>query len=327
MSLEKIITAVDASLQHRCQSLVEFVHDRYSREDVEHNAEGLGLLGLGGLAYGATASVAPQTFPWDALPWLSAATAYTSAGIALNMWQMPRFPFLLIGSLGLLGALYSPMMVIAWAATFGGLGFGAYVKACKEPEKTFYPSYFRRAAMTTHAKDALGLATFLESFQDPAMVPVNLKPFVKKNHALSDEELGKYRLIYDISRHHAGIHFGQKYFDAPFNVCLTYEKELIASLGFSARSGELFIEQLQGVQLCRELLSPIKWERALVGTVLHWAQQYGVSHVTIVSADNNPWVQDHHLEYRQAQMLYNVTAQRCGFRKTKKGNYTKIIHG
>ncbi len=143
---------------------------------------------------------------------------------------------------------------------------------------------------------------------------------------ISQNELAKYKLMFDIQLDdsHFGNNFRAKYFDTPFNFCLTYEGMLIASIGFNPIYGEVIIEQIQGIKGNRDKLSPFKWERALVSYVAEWAQQKGIGQVSIISVDNNKWAKRHgHLNSNQGKMLYDVTAKRSGFKKGEDGNYHK----
>jgi hypothetical protein len=142
------------------------------------------------------------------------------------------------------------------------------------------------------------------------------------------EELTKYGLKLDVqlNNSHFGKDFRLKYFDTPFNFCLTYEERLIASVGFVPDEGRIFVEQIQGIKGNHEILSPFKWERALVNYVAEWAQKYGIKQVSVTSVDNNKWAHRHgHLDVEQGRMLYNVTAKRSGFKRGDDGDYHRYF--
>lgn len=145
---------------------------------------------------------------------------------------------------------------------------------------------------------------------------------------LPSEELAKYALKLDVQLNgsHYGKDFRNKYFDTPFNFCLTYEGKLIASVGFVPDEGRVFVEQIQGIRGNHERLSPFKWERALVNYVAEWAQKYGIKQVSVTSVDNNKWAHKHgHLEVEQGRMLYDVTAKRSGFKRGNDGDYHRYF--
>lgn len=141
---------------------------------------------------------------------------------------------------------------------------------------------------------------------------------------ISKEELGKYSLVLDMQREgsHFGKKFGTKYFDTPFNFCLAYEGNLIASVGFTPETGRIYIQQIQGIKGNHERLSPFKWERALIDYATQWAQTNGINQVSITSVKNNKWAHRvGHLTQEQGKMLYDVTAKRCGFKQGADKDY------
>jgi hypothetical protein len=159
-----------------------------------------------------------------------------------------------------------------------------------------------------------------------------LGPFVK---AGATPNLDLYQLVYESSAEmgrprpqrpeYLNVHF-----DGQFNFCLFYDKEVISWLGFEARDGLLFINQIQGNKPAGEdnhrweKLRPIKWERALVRYAETWARQYSIPEIGVQGAINNK--QPLLREDPHAHMLYDVTAKRCGFRPIKNdGNYYKVL--
>ena len=122
-----------------------------------------------------------------------------------------------------------------------------------------------------------------------------LRDYVKREQTIPEDELSRYGLTLDIqstkfgSASHYGTRFTQKYFDALFNFCLTYDGELIASLGFNPDEGRMTIQQIQGIKGHGDKLKPIKWERALVEYAVQWAEKYGIPEVAVISVDNNKW--------------------------------------
>ncbi len=101
--------------------------------------------------------------------------------------------------------------------------------------------------------------------------------------------------------------------------------ENVARLSFDAISGGVHIVQIQSVKGAGEALAPIKWERALIAYVCKWASEWGLEKVEIVSAKNNVWVQDDHIPYERAHMIYDVSAKRSGFRENADGNWVKFL--
>ncbi|MBI2650771.1 hypothetical protein HYX04_05690 [Candidatus Woesearchaeota archaeon] len=160
--------------------------------------------------------------------------------------------------------------------------------------------YFQEQARKILGFPSQDLASELESFQRDKEIPdfgiTHLKKFLKRDHQIKndnlEEELGKYKLGFDMaSRTHEGIRFrgNDRYFDATFNFCLTYEGNLIASLGFEPADKRIFVKQIQGVKGNVNALKPFRWERALVQYAVQWAERYGIPEIEIVSVDNLKW--------------------------------------
>ncbi|MBI1968499.1 hypothetical protein HYS49_01175 [Candidatus Woesearchaeota archaeon] len=151
------------------------------------------------------------------------------------------------------------------------------------------------------------LHDFEKSLTLPSFGTAYLRGFLKQNQNVSDEEFGKYGMVFDIRQERNywcseqglvylepdkyGRHFKYKYFDAPFNLCLTYGGSLIANIGCSPEEGKLVISQIQGTKENGWRLRSFKWERALVTYAVQWAQQYRIPEAVIVSVDNNRWAQ------------------------------------
>lgn len=198
-------------------------------------------------------------------------------------------------------------------------------------------NYFRRSARTILDNEASheelnALTNALINFQKSSVIQgfetEYLPEFLKQDVNLGKRELSKYKLKLDVQmdNSHYGERFKEKFFDTPFNFCLTYEGKLIASVGFNPEKGRIFIEQIQGIKGKHKELSPFKWERALVNYVVKWAQEHGIQEVSVVSAENNKWAKKHgHLNLEQGKMLYDVTAKRSGFKKGEDGNYHKFF--
>ena len=195
------------------------------------------------------------------------------------------------------------------------------------------PEYFAQQALLMTGLPNPQLAEALSGFQegrvDRTFGVEYLRGFVKQNAELPDEELSRYALKHDIQLDNSqyGNGFGHKYFDTKFNFCLTYDGQLIASVGFDAAQDRMYIWQIQGIRGNRDKLKPIKWERALASYAVQWAEDHGIPEVSIVSVDNNKWANMHgHLDKEQGKMLYDVTARRIGFRdRDADGNYVKQL--
>lgn len=137
--------------------------------------------------------------------------------------------------------------------------------------------------------------------------------------------------------------FQRKYYDAPFNFCLVYKEKLIASLGFAPGESQMIVKQIQGVYGQRRKLQPFRWEKALLQYAVKWAQQYNIPEIIVVSAQNNKYNNTHTVIFEEkrlirnrilgvvpfdphrSKMLYDITAQRCGFKLGTDGNYHKIL--
>lgn len=82
----------------------------------------------------------------------------------------------------------------------------------------------------------------------------------------------------------------------------------------------MVIWQLQGKKGARNLLRPLKWERALVHHALDWARAHGINEVAMTSFDQLSWAAaEGHLDSGRGRMIYGVTARRCGFEKGTGG--------
>ena len=66
---------------------------------------------------------------------------------------------------------------------------------------------------------------------------------VKQGAALDDRELARYALHADLKLNGSnyGLRFKHKYFDATFSFCLTFDGELIATLGFEIEHESMLI--------------------------------------------------------------------------------------
>ncbi len=169
------------------------------------------------------------------------------------------------------------------------------------------------------------LERFQTGFTDNDFRENYIVPFLKKDVILPEAELTRFGLSFDIRRNNSqyGKKQEQKYFDTTFNFCLTYDNELIASVGFDVRDGQMFIGQIQGIRGNGDLLSRFKWTQALVRYAIDWAELNEVPQVCVISVDNNEWANKHgHLKKEQGKMLYDVTARRLGFKnRDENGNY------
>jgi hypothetical protein len=136
--------------------------------------------------------------------------------------------------------------------------------------------------------------------------------------------LDRYALETDVRL--SGTNFGQrfrdKYFDATYNLCLTRDGALVASLGFDLDGDDMNVWQLQGVRGQAPALRSLRWERALLDRAVEWARSSAVSTVYVASADHVHWAADPgHLDPARAKLRYDVTAKRCGFRRNLDDYY------
>ena len=194
------------------------------------------------------------------------------------------------------------------------------LQATKEKSKSHSPAYFAQQAVVLAGTPSLELAEALARFQKGIVHErfgvEYLRRFLKQDVELSDEELRRYALKQDIQLDNSqyGHEFKGKYFDTKFNFCLTHDGKLIASVGFDAQEGRMFIHQIQGIRGNGDKLKPLKWERALVSYAVKWAEQQGSQEVAVTSVHNNRWAKMYdHLTMEQGKMLYDVTARRTGF--------------
>lgn len=151
-----------------------------------------------------------------------------------------------------------------------------------------------------------------------------LPEYCKQAARLSHDEWDRYALDADLRLNgtNFGQRFKQKYFDTTYNFCLTHQRELIATLGFEPDGRALNIWQIQGVKGQGASLRPIKWERALVQYAVGWARANGAAEVWIPSVDHVEWAAAQgHLDPVRGRLRYDVTAKRCGFRRTDDGYY------
>ncbi len=151
--------------------------------------------------------------------------------------------------------------------------------------------------------------------------------FLRSN--LEEDERNKYNINYETARN---LEFTYEFSSSPIwpdgklAFILKYEITPIAVITFDKLSlDKIKIKQIQGIEDKIRLLSPIKWERALVYyTVNLWAPQNNIKEVEIVSAENNRYPVVNTTNH--GKMLYNVTAKRSGFKKSIDGNYHRFIN-
>ena len=163
---------------------------------------------------------------------------------------------------------------------------------------------------------------------EPRFGPTFLHAFEKKGALLGDDDWQRYRLETDIRLNGSnyGLRFKEKYFDATYNFCLTWDGALVATLGFEIEGAAMNIWQIQGVKGCAEALRAIKWERALVEYAVAWSRRIGVREVFIVSVSHHEWAKTHgHLDPSRGRMRYDVTARRCGFTATGDGYFRREL--
>ncbi len=163
--------------------------------------------------------------------------------------------------------------------------------------------YFSRKAEMMTGTPSPELASALQEFERGLHYPLFgvtfLRDFAKQGQTVPEEELKKYGLTLDTNNNgnpygkNYGKKFRDEYFDAQFNFCLTYDGQLIASIGFDLYERGIFIQDIHGIKGQRDKIKSLKWTRALVSqTAVPWAQQYGIPEMHLISVDNNRWAQD-----------------------------------
>ncbi|MCM2325147.1 MAG: hypothetical protein NDI94_01670 [Candidatus Woesearchaeota archaeon] len=139
------------------------------------------------------------------------------------------------------------------------------------------------------------LHLFQKAYNDQSFGIDWLAAYVLSNRSVTNE-LSSYRLQFDIQqvigkiesdRTYDGLYFQYKSFDARYNFCLTYDHDLIASVGFSAEDGFGMIRQIQGIQGKGDLLKDFAWEKAMVAYASAWMQARDIPEVRIMSVYNN----------------------------------------
>jgi hypothetical protein len=163
---------------------------------------------------------------------------------------------------------------------------------------------------------------------EPRFGPMFLHAFCKKSATVTGEDWLRYRLETDIRLNGSnyGLRFKEKYFDATYNLCLTWDGALVATLGFEVDGAAMNIWQIQGVKGRAEPLRAIKWERALVEYAVAWSRGMGLQEVFIVSVSHHEWASTHgHLDPSRGYMRYDVTARRCGFAATGDGYFRRVL--
>lgn len=175
-------------------------------------------------------------------------------------------------------------------------------------------------------------ARLLEQFEpgplEPRFGERFLGAYVKPAATLPPRELARYALAADLKLNGSnyGLRFKQKYFDATFNFCLTFDGELIATLGFEVDAAALLVWQIQGVRGQGARLAPVRWSRALLDYAVGWAVGVGVEEAIVASIDNNEWATRRgHLDRARGKLLYDVTARRCGFHRGADGYYRRTV--
>lgn len=120
----------------------------------------------------------------------------------------------------------------------------------------------------------------------------------------------------------AGISFSIKGFDS-------IEQSRYPRLNLDClKKGDVLVAQIQGQKgLSRkglDELNKLKWERALLQTVVDWAQRAGLPRVLVAPSANNHWLNHAYCQQTKDELedlkerlflRYDVTARRCGFRQ------------
>lgn len=210
----------------------------------------------------------------------------------------------------------------------------ALLQITKQYAKDYQPEFFEEQAVLLTGQPDQRLAQELAGFQDGRTETDfgvrYLRRFLKEATLLPEEELSHYALRYDIRKDNSqyGKGFSSKYFDTTFNFCLTYDDQLIASVGFDVQANRMFVHQIQGIKNNGDRLKPFKWERALLTYALEWAERFEIPELAVISVDNNHWANvKGHLTKEQGKMLYDVTARRVGLReRDEAGNYVKRFY-
>lgn len=108
-----------------------------------------------------------------------------------------------------------------------------------------------------------------------------------------------------------------QYYDAQYAFVLCdEEKKPLANISFKAENNAIKIMQIQGTKGKQEQLKPIKWERMLLALVWEWARENSIEEVQIISHKDSEW----HLVREYGKMLYDVNAQRSGFKYSADKN-------
>lgn len=114
-----------------------------------------------------------------------------------------------------------------------------------------------------------------------------------------------------------------------FGIALCYRGEVCAFVTSIPHGsiGTLFINQIQGIPASRlrypSALRGVNWKEYLVDTQETIATLVGFSHVGILSSSNQNIKLDFPLD--RARMIYDKTAELCGFSPDADGNYLKEL--
>lgn len=154
----------------------------------------------------------------------------------------------------------------------------------------------------------------LEAFGRPIPFPINstefLSGFVKTS--AQDVNLKHYSIERDFGKGISRRFYG-RFYESHYNFVLCYDGEAAASISFGAIgwSMGILVAQIQGVKNKKEILSPLKWERALLNLVVEWAEENDIPEVQVVRSRNQLYWSMR--EDERWRLRYDITARRSGF--------------
>lgn len=187
---------------------------------------------------------------------------------------------------------------------------------------------------------AAELMRFIKGAEDVDFGARVLPAFMKKGLEMDAAALASYIITLDtpgVIGYGPGFDTGA-YYEARYVFCLRHchsegeEGRMIATLGFDAVPGGPIVKRVQGVKGCRGELDGIKWERALLKSFVAWAATLGLETVFMTSArglleNRGPWLPaGTELDYNHLRLIYDVTAERCGFRMGENGIFRHGPH-
>ena len=172
---------------------------------------------------------------------------------------------------------------------------------------------------------SIKLAEELEACGRPIPFPINSAKFLTRfvKTSAQDVDLKHYSIERDFGDGISRRFYG-RFYESHYNFVLCYDGEAAASISFKAIGKGILITQIQGVKNKKEILSPLKWERALLNLVVEWAEENDIPEVQLVSRKNQRYWNVRNDE--QWRLRYDVTAQMSGFFYDKQMDvYRKLL--